>query len=420
MLIYWSEGDKISKMKFSSVLILILALGFILMINANVSATPCNSSLECNDGNTLTIDECINPGSVISQCRTTAINCAIDLDCGITGFIGGQYCTNDNSYQNFQTAICRNNGTTQAFCDVSVESRLVQQCSDLCSAGLCLQIICHNNLECSDGNSSTQDSCMNPGTTNSSCSHNQITCFSNSDCGTNGFVNASFCSDKNITRNFLEYTCNNGGTTSSFCSSNLTVETTEQCEFMCTLGSCVFPRTLELNIISPENKTYSTNDILVSITGNGTSTLYSINGGANQSYASSVFRTFLNGTNDIKAYTFDEFGNSIMREVVFSVVIPSDGNNGGGSGGHGGGSSDYLNETFGLYSERTQGSYVPLFVPAKTGGNSIDNGETQVLNNGNSKSSGNKINYFPFILIGLFVFLLIVLIIIIFVSASRD
>lgn len=46
-----------------------------------------------------------------------------------------------------------------------------------------------------------------------------IACYSNSDCGKDGYVGDNFCIDDDVYQSYIVYTCNNPGTTSSYCSS---------------------------------------------------------------------------------------------------------------------------------------------------------------------------------------------------------
>ncbi len=127
----------------------------------------CNSDAQCNDNNPLTVDQCINPGTNISQCRNTAINCASDNDCGIDGFIGEEFCSASNVKKNFQDFSCVNAGTTNSFCKVDILPTQVDQCEFACSEGGCAR--CDSNNDCNDNNPTTQDSCVMPGTQESYC-----------------------------------------------------------------------------------------------------------------------------------------------------------------------------------------------------------------------------------------------------------
>jgi len=77
-----------------------------------------------------------------------------------------------------------------------------------------------------------------------------------------------------------------------------------------------------LSIISPQNGTYINGSILVNITSNGTYVWF-FNGTANESYTSSVFRTFAVGSHSLIAYANDSLGNLNTSFVGFTVIVNS-------------------------------------------------------------------------------------------------
>lgn len=240
--------------------------------NGNCIAFNCHNDSECNDNNESTEDVCVNPNTRESHCTNTpkAITCYEDSACGTNGFIGDNFCSSNNVFQNFITFKCNNSGTTQSFCSNSTEStlkqncgtnscgnygnnyckgnsvyhsricidkgcaasgcfsntrtdeQLVQTCTGGCSNGGCVNFVCHNDSECNDNNASTTDICVNPNTANSYCSHTPIAmtvCSADSDCGTPSCNNpTNFCRDNNIFQEFTFFKCNNPGTVNSFCS----------------------------------------------------------------------------------------------------------------------------------------------------------------------------------------------------------
>ncbi|MBI2631458.1 right-handed parallel beta-helix repeat-containing protein [Candidatus Pacearchaeota archaeon] len=201
----------------------------------------CSLNTQCNDNNPLTFDECINSGTEASLCRNTEINCASNSDCGATGFIGTEFCSEKNVVKNYQTSKCINAGTKDSFCSTSISPKEVVSCSITCSSGICVQ--CRNDLDCNDSDSGTKDICNNAGSAESYCSHTtineQITCRKNSDCGLDGFIDSPFCSGNNVAQKFNIYTCNNAGTTQSSCSSSITEKVKEQCTNECLNSLCV-------------------------------------------------------------------------------------------------------------------------------------------------------------------------------------
>lgn len=101
-------------------------------------------------------------------------------------------------------------------------------------------INCSSNSDCIDGNVSTEDICVNPGTIQSFCTHNPIKCFVNSDCGIDGFVGNLFCgAGGDVYRNFTTFTCNFPGTSNSSCSNNTSPVLNQTCDLGCVGGECV-------------------------------------------------------------------------------------------------------------------------------------------------------------------------------------
>lgn len=127
-------------------------------------------------------------------------------------------------------------------------------------------IQCLSNLDCDDSNSLTLDVCINPGTVSSLCQHQSVVCNTNSDCGTDGFSGSVFCSVNNVVKNYTAWTCNNGGTVSSYCSSNTTQQLIQQCS-SCSAGQCIDSAPfLDLIINSPTIGIYSDKKIYFNMT----------------------------------------------------------------------------------------------------------------------------------------------------------
>ncbi len=74
-----------------------------------------------------------------------------------------------------------------------------------------------------------------------------------------------------------------------------------------------------ISIISPLNTTYNNATILVNISSDGNTTWFSYNGGANETYTVSVYKTFSEGANTFYAYANDSAGNENSTSVVFTV-----------------------------------------------------------------------------------------------------
>ncbi len=179
----------------------------------------CDEDEDCDDDNERTIDQCVKPGTTESYCRNTEVNCIEDLDCGITGFIGNEFCYQNDIYKTYQTSICRNPGTLESYCNVEASPQLVQ--------------------ECDDNNPLTSDMCVQNG--NVLCEHKIIQCTKNSDCGIDGYVGTEFCSQGDVARNYTTYLCNNPNTPQSYCSSSTQTQVTDECleDEICENGMCV-------------------------------------------------------------------------------------------------------------------------------------------------------------------------------------
>jgi hypothetical protein len=211
-----------------------------LCINGQCQGIECYQDSDCNDQNSSTLDQCINPGTVNSECRNTPINCASNNDCGFTGFLGTEFCSGQNIVKKFQNATCFNPGTLQSYCTVTQQDRILEHCDDLCVNGQCLNTACTSNADCNDFNPLTYDQCINPGTIISECRNTQINCASDIDCGTTGYLGEEYCSsDRNISKNFQTADCINPGQLYSYC--NLFVNQTfiNQCAYACYDGTCI-------------------------------------------------------------------------------------------------------------------------------------------------------------------------------------
>ena len=204
----------------------------------NTPNITCYNDSSCDDNNLYTLDKCINPGTPSSYCSHTTYNCINDADCGITGYIGSELCSNNNVFKNFQNSVCKNPATVMSYCDISIAPKFLTDCgTDSCTD--------FGQNYCKNGNVYHSRTCTQKGCTNGACTSNlytdeqiinncpngctngvcnNIPCYNDSGCGTNTFINGLFCSNNDVFQNFLTYTCNNPGTTSAYCS-NLTVPT---------------------------------------------------------------------------------------------------------------------------------------------------------------------------------------------------
>ncbi len=209
-------------------------------VNGACQDIQCYQDSDCDDLNPLTIDQCINPGTVISECRNTPINCASNNDCGFTGFMGSEFCSGQNVVKTFQNATCFNPGTLESYCSVTQQPRILEQCDGLCVGGHCLNFECASDAECNDFNPLTYDQCINPGTVISECRNTPINCASDIDCGTTGYVGSEYCSsNRNVSKNFRTSNCVNPGQLHSYCDIIIEQQFINQCEFACYDGTCI-------------------------------------------------------------------------------------------------------------------------------------------------------------------------------------
>ncbi|MBS3079124.1 putative metal-binding motif-containing protein [Candidatus Pacearchaeota archaeon] len=321
----------------------------------------CNNDIDCDDGNTLTKDQCNNQGTQSAYCSHTAINCNANADCGITGYFGSEFCVGSSVFKNFQKSQCINPGTSNSYCSVFVNSNLLNGCGDSycdkwqgnyckngniyhlrtcknngcangqcvetnsleeeivevcnygCSNGQCVNVKCKSNSDCNDNNANTQDVCLNPGTPSSSCQYNFITCSSNSQCGTNGFVGDLFCSNNGLFQNYRTYTCNSPGTTNSYCSSSTDPQLKQNCGQgqSCNNGQCV-------NIVC--NNDFDCND------NNPMTFDQCLNPGTTSSYCG---HTAINcntnsqcGTNGFVGDLFCQYGNAYQNFITYTCNSP--------------------------------------------------------------------------------------------------
>jgi hypothetical protein len=130
----------------------------------------CDSAGDCSDGNPLTYDECVSPGTSQSMCTHVPLECSSNSDCGNTGFVGLEFCQGDLVFKNYQTSLCVSPGTLNSRCEQTTAPQVINECSNACAGnGVC--VVCNENSDCSDNDDSTHDSCVLPGTVLSYCQH---------------------------------------------------------------------------------------------------------------------------------------------------------------------------------------------------------------------------------------------------------
>ncbi|MBS3080567.1 putative metal-binding motif-containing protein, partial [Candidatus Pacearchaeota archaeon] len=201
----------------------------------------CTKNSDCDDNNQRTADICNNPGTINSFCTHEDIVCLENADCGTDGFIDGLYCGDNskNVYQNFRSWKCENSGTISSSCTQTISPKLVVQCDNSCAEGSCVTIVCNKDSDCNDNNDKTVDKCKNPGTINSFCTYEGISCFKDSDCGVDRFTGGLSCFGKDVQRDFINFTCKNPGTKNSFCVQDIDNKKVHSCLYACSEGNCI-------------------------------------------------------------------------------------------------------------------------------------------------------------------------------------
>ena len=180
--------------------------------NSSNSSIRCSSNTQCDDGDVITFDECVNPGLNISYCSHNEVNCLSDLECGFSGFLGTEYCTLDNVYKNFQDAKCINPGSLNSYCSVDVAPQLIQDCND-------------NNLD-------TIDSCVeHTQSTPTYCSHEIFSCTQVSQCG--NIYSELSCEGNDVHNITHSPTCSQG-----ICGEQINDVFVQYCQYGCNLGIC--------------------------------------------------------------------------------------------------------------------------------------------------------------------------------------
>ncbi|MFA6269444.1 MAG: glucoamylase family protein, partial [archaeon] len=193
----------------------------------NVEENTCGSGAIGNTGAGNTLPN--KKSRFCSWLETNAIDC-------------NQTCTEtDGGYQKdiFSNLFYSDGFDTQIFSDYcSDENNLVEySCNNIfpqkspgiycgagCMNGACRKS-CSTNADCDDNNSSTADTCFNPGDGPRYCQNlsNLITCRTDAECGINGWLNGTNdCNSNDVFQQYATYSCVNPGTSSSSClSSNL-------------------------------------------------------------------------------------------------------------------------------------------------------------------------------------------------------
>ncbi len=206
----------------------------------------CNNDFECDDSNLYTYDECYNPGTDLSYCSHLSINCVIDNDCGTTGFIGDEFCTNDDVYKQLQNSSCLNPGTLESECEVIVTPVFLIDCGeDFCGnwgENYCEQGNVYRSQFCfeqgciSGGcfmgnpyvNEEIDEECLN-GCSNGECLPE---CSEDNDCHED-FYDEDYCDLNNVVHDFHDFSC-----LGEECVEEVVIEIVEECSDICVTGVC--------------------------------------------------------------------------------------------------------------------------------------------------------------------------------------
>jgi hypothetical protein len=211
-----------------------------LCVAGECQGVTCYEDSDCDDQNPLTIDQCNNPGTTVSECVNTEINCAQDSDCGASGFIGQEFCSANNVVKTYREAICQQPGTLDSNCKITEENRIVNECSSICVDGSCQGSTCSQDSDCNDANPLTKDECINPNSVISECRNTPINCAQDTDCGPTGYLGEEFCSSElSVSKVYQSATCENAGETNSACVIEATPLVVNYCDFACTDGTCI-------------------------------------------------------------------------------------------------------------------------------------------------------------------------------------
>ncbi|MBU3906751.1 MAG: hypothetical protein KKA64_00700 [Nanoarchaeota archaeon] len=232
--------------------------GYFLLEPRNPIVPECYQDLDCDDSDEYTIDTCVNPGQLNSDCvyetlecltdndcsegyvceenecvEEPEIICESDSDCGTDGLIGDLFCNgNDNVHQYYKEFTCNNAGTNQSSCSSITSSILIDGCGYGCENGECIneEPECITNDDCSEGYVCEENECVE---------EPEIICESDSECGTDSYIGDLFCNgNDNVHQYYKEFTCNNPDTEESYCESRTRSVLSEECEYGCSEGIC--------------------------------------------------------------------------------------------------------------------------------------------------------------------------------------
>ncbi|MBD3354944.1 hypothetical protein GF361_03085, partial [Candidatus Woesearchaeota archaeon] len=134
--------------------------------------------------------------------------CSFNSDCWKeNGWAGDEYCENGDIWQSYRRYKCYNPGTHESYCGYEEEEKEKRECDHGCSDGVCLS--------------------------------KEFTCSSDNDCGSDGYVGSSYCSEDDVYQVHRQWSCHNPGTSEAYCSYDDENELIESCSYDCVNGDCI-------------------------------------------------------------------------------------------------------------------------------------------------------------------------------------
>jgi hypothetical protein len=178
--------------------------------------------------------------------------CFNDDDCLDLGYSNEPYCDENeiNLLDTFTSSICVNPGTVEAQCADNSTAETLNECQYGCymdhCKGICDDVKCndycdelgswYNNGICFEG-----DCQYSKKTEAEECSWEEPSCYTNEDCGTDGWLNELYCSEDepSVFDTFVMYFCMNPGMSDAHCINTTDPKSVENCEETCVNAECV-------------------------------------------------------------------------------------------------------------------------------------------------------------------------------------
>jgi hypothetical protein len=174
--------------------------------------------------------------------------CHNNSECGTDGWINSDYCNGSNVWGTYRTYSCSNPGKSSASCSYSDNNQEKEKCEFGCDNNSCLHDPCLNvtcNDYCDNYTYYSDGSCIDGSCVYSSSENNSAACgfysecYSDEECGTNGWLNLSYCNRNEIWGTYRTYSCSNPGTISSSCSYLDVNQSKQLCSEACENGLCI-------------------------------------------------------------------------------------------------------------------------------------------------------------------------------------